>query len=475
MKRVVVVGGGISGLVTAYRLTRTQNGDEPPEVIVVERSGRVGGKIHTIDLLGFPAEAGADSFVVRKPWAVDLCRELGLGGELVRPGAEGAHVWTRARLVPFPDRTAFGIPSTVRALLAWQGLSPGARLRALADVYRKPSSGDEDQSLGSLIRRRLGPEALRVLVGPLLAGIHAGDPDRLSLLATFPELRAWERGHESLVRGARAALKAAPSAGGEPLFASVWDGLSGLVQVLEEAIGTDRVWLGTPATHVGASPSGLEVLAGERPLQADAVVVTAPAGEAAAVLGSVNPSVAAELGTIPYVSTAVVFLVYPHGTVPEGTGFVAPLGERTITACTWLSSKWPRPEHAGRLVMRCFVGKAGAEEALSLSDEALATVVAGEIREALSPQADPELTKVVRWPRAMPQYEVGHLDRMRRIEEALSATPGLFLTGSAYRGVGIADCVRQANETAQRVLVYLRERKEPSVEKDRRETISWKT
>ena len=125
--------------------------------------------------------------------------------------------------------------------------------------------------------------------------------------------------------------------------------------------------------------------------------------------------------------------------------------------------------------MRCFVGRAGAEEALSLSDEGLAAVVAGEIREALNLQADPDLTKVVRWPRAMPQYEVGHLDRMRRIEEALSATPGLFLTGSAYRGVGIADCVRQANETAQRVLVYLRERKEPSVEKDRRETISWKT
>jgi oxygen-dependent protoporphyrinogen oxidase len=314
-----------------------------------------------------------------------------------------------------------------------------------------------------------------VLVGPLLAGIHAGDPDRLSLLATFPELRAWERGHESLVRGARAALKAAPTTGGEPLFASLWDGLSGLAQVLEEAIGTDRVWLGTPVTHVGASRSGLEVLAGDRPLQADAVVMAAPAGEAAAVLNSVNPPAAAELGSIPYVSTAVVFLVYPQGSLPDGTGFVVPLGDRTVTACTWLSAKWPRPEHAGRLVLRCFVGRAGAEEALSLSDEALSAAVAGEMREALDLPGEPKLTKVVRWPGAMPQYEVGHLDRLRRIEEALSATPGLFVTGSAYRGVGIADCVRQANDTAQRVLVYLRERKEEAAEKDRRETISWKT
>jgi len=477
-RRVVVVGAGIAGLATAYRLTRTHNGDDPSDVIVVEQGDRAGGKLWTTQLDGMPVEAGADSFVVRKPWAVELCKELGMGDELVTPGAEGASVWVRGRLVPFPTRSAFGIPSTARSLLRWPGLSVRGRFRAAADLYRRATKGDGDQSLGSLIRWRMGPEALRVLVGPLLGGIHAGDPDRLSLLATFPELRSWERGHESLIRGARASLKAVGATQRSPLFATVWGGLTGLVSALESAVGVDRIWLGTPVTGIRRGDRGeWQIAAGGKPLEASAIVLATPAFATAELLAEASPAAAARLRAIPYVSTAVVFLMYPYGALPTGTGFVLPLGERPITACTYLSQKWPREETRERVILRCFVGRAGQEDTLDQSDEDLISRVSKEVEEALRLSGPPVASRVVRWPRSMAQYEVGHLDRVSQIEEALQGTPGLFVTGSAYRGVGIADCVRHANETAAGVVAYLRvARTGSSTERndETRESISWK-
>jgi protoporphyrinogen/coproporphyrinogen III oxidase len=473
-KLVVVVGAGISGMVAAYRLTRTHNGEGPLDVLVLEATDQAGGKLRTIRLDGIRVEAGADSFVVRKPWAVELCKELGLGGELIRPGAEDAFVWAGGRMVPFPQPAAFGIPTTAGGMLRWPGLPLRSRIRAAADLYRGLTGETGDQSLGSLIRHRMGPKALHVLVGPLLAGIHAGDPDRMSLLATFPELRTWERGHDSLIRGARAAWKASTKGDRTPLFASLWGGLSGLTAALERALGEDSVWLGCPVERIERAGSGYRVHARGEPLTADAVVLAVPAFEASRALAAVSAAAAAELAAIPYGSTAAVFLVYPKGELPDGTGFVVPLGERTMTACTFLSAKWPREEHAGRVILRCFVGSAGRERDLECSDDDLVQAVAGEAEQALELTGPPSAWRVVRWPRAMPQYEVGHLERVERIDDALAATPGLFVTGSAYRGVGIADCVRQGDEAAQRVLSHLRgDRSAEPVNK--RETISWTT
>jgi protoporphyrinogen/coproporphyrinogen III oxidase len=473
-KRVIVAGAGISGLVTAYRLTRTNNGEGPLDVLVLEASDRAGGKLRTVSLQGFPVEAGADSFVVRKPWAVELCKELGLADALIRPGAEGAFVWTRDRLVPFPQPAAFGIPATAGAMLRWPGLPLRSRVRALADLYRGLTKDVGDQSLGSLIRHRMGGKALQVLVGPLLAGIHAGDPDRMSLLATFPELRTWERGHDSLIRGARAAWKASAKEERTPLFASLWGGLSEMTGALERALGEHRVWLGCPVERIERDGSGYKVHAGREPLAADAVVLAVPAFEAGRALAGISPSASAELTSIPYVSTAAILLAYPPGEQPNGTGFVVPIGERILTACTIVSRKWPREDHAGGVILRCFVGWAGNEDALERSDEELVAAVAGEAEQALGLAGPPSASRVVRWPRAMPQYLVGHLDRVGRLDAALAAVPGLFVTGSAYLGVGIADCVRQANDTAGRVLSHLRG--DHAMENvNNKETISWAT
>jgi oxygen-dependent protoporphyrinogen oxidase len=460
-RRVVVVGAGVSGLATARALLRASGSDAPPiDVTIFEASGRAGGKLRTIEVGGLPVEAGADSFVVRKPWAVDLCRELGLQDKVVIPAASGAFVWTRGALVPFPDRTAFGIPSDVGDLLRWKGLPRRPKLRALGDLFLPAAKGSDDESLARLLRRRLGRDAGRVLVEPLLAGLHAGDPETLSVAATFPELRKWELEHGSLIRGAKAAIGAAgEERGRKPMFATVWGGLGRLVSRLVEDIGADRVRLDRPVSAIRASELGFDVESPDSVERADAVVLTAPAFEAARLLGELNPDAASELAGIRYASTAVVVFVYPPGTAGrlpmDGTGFVVPSGDRTITACTWVSRKWPQDAYGDRAVIRCFVGRAGDERALELNDGALIESSEREVEESTGIGEKAEAARVVRWRRSMPQYEVGHLGRLARVATALERTPGLVLTGAAYGGIGIADCVRQGTEAAHRTRQHL--------------------
>ncbi len=472
-RRVVVVGGGITGLTVAHRLMTAGAGRF--DVTLLEADERLGGKLASLALEGpggtdgLVVEGGADSFVVRKPWAVELCEELGLAGELVSPGARGASVWARGRLVPYPERSAFGIPSHVESLLRWPGLSRRGRLRAAMDVYRRPRRSEDDESIGSLIERRMGREAASVLVGPLLAGINSGDPWRLSVAATFPELAGWERVHGSLIRGARAALRAprgATAAG--PLFATVRGGLDRLVDALLGVVGTERIRVGCRIEGLARSADGFDVTgedSSSAPVPADAVVIATPAYVTADLVRPLSAEAARELEGIAYGSSAVVALAYPPGTgerLPESTGFTVPPGSVArgetvaITACTWLSRKWPAPETFGdRAVLRAFVGRAGDEEALERSDPELVAAVARDV-DRISPIGDvPEAAGVVRWERSMPQYDVGHLERVERIERAITSVPGLFLAGSAYRGVGIADCIRQANEAAERVRTYL--------------------
>ena len=457
-RRVVVVGGGITGLTAAHRLIRHPT-DPPIEVQLMEADDQLGGKIRTVEIDDFPIETGADSFVVRKPWAVELASEVGLRDQLVAPGADGAFVWLRdGSMVPFPARSSFGVPAGLGELLKWRGLPIRHRLRAATDLVHPARSGRPDESLGRLLSRRLGPAAARVLVGPLLAGIHAGDPDRLSVEATFPELRAWEQGHGGLLRGAKRAAKTAHDRGG-PMFGTVWGGLSRLVDALEGDIGAERIRRGAPVSELRArGDGGYEVVVDGRPLPADAVVLATPAFESARLLSKLNREAAGELRSIQYASSAVALLVYPEMTdelLPKGTGFIVPIGDRAMTACTWVSRKWPREDYGRRAVLRCFVGRAGSDMTLRLRDHRLIAAVSAEVEAATPIGAAPTTSWVVRWQRSMPQYVVGHLDLLERIDAAMVATPGLFLAGSAYRGVGIADCIHQANESAAAVKVYL--------------------
>jgi oxygen-dependent protoporphyrinogen oxidase len=472
--RVVVVGGGITGLTAAYRLAGHSNG-RPLEVTILEASSRLGGKIRTAELAGMQVEEGADSFVVRKPWAVELARELGLENELVVPERLPAFMLgDGGRLLSFPSRAAFGVPAGAMEAWRWPGLSGRARLRALADLVRPARRSAGDEPLGTLLQRRLGADAAGQ-VGPLLAGIHAGDPEQLSVAATFPELKGWERDHGSLIRAARRSARNADQAKGA-LFAAPWTGLSRLVEAVATALEPGRVHVDSPVSAI--RPGGearWEVVVADVVHAADSVVLTTPAFEAARLLRERNPAAAEALDRIGYASTAVVLLVYPPGTaskLPVGTGYIVPERTATVTACTWVSSKWPRPDQAGRAVLRCYVGRAGSQDPLALDDGAMVAAVRREVEQVTPFDTLPEATRVVRWPRAMPQYEVGHLERVAAVDAALAATPGVFVAGSAYRGVGIADCVRQAGEVAQAVHRFVVSKPADGTD-DEQEAISW--
>jgi protoporphyrinogen/coproporphyrinogen III oxidase len=446
--RVVVVGAGVAGLATAHRLVRA---DPELTVTVLEAAEAVGGRLISVEVGDLEIEAGPDSFVARKPWAVDLCRELGLS--LVEPGAAGAYVWTDRGLEPMPP-TALGIPAEIDGLARWPGLSRAGRARALADLVRRSRPADEDETLGALVRRRLGDEAAEVLVAPLLGGLYAGDIDRLSVRATFPELAGWERDFGSLIRGAKAAMKAGSDAG--PMFVRPADGVGGLPRALLGSVGSARVRTSTPATAVGTEGPGYVVRAGGEEVSANAVVLAAPAFAAAEVLGDVAPAAAAHLGEIRYVSTAVVVLVYAEGTadaLPASAGFVVPAGKAPMTAATFLSRKWPDVAYGTRAIVRCFVGAAGSEDVLEAPDSDIVDAVCRHLAAVLPLPERAVASSVVRWQRSMPQYEVGHLERVAAIEDALP--PGIFVVGNAYRGVGVADAVRGANEVAERVHAHL--------------------
>ncbi len=456
--RVVIVGGGVAGLTTAYRLTRS---DAPPAVTVLEADDRVGGKIVSVGVGGLDLDAGADSFVARKPWAVDLCSEIGLARELVAPGSSGAWLWTGAGLVRMLRDAAFGIPGDVGDVLRWPGLSAAGRRRAARDLLIRTRRHADDESLGSLLRRRLGDEATDLGVAPLLAGLFAGDVDRLSTRATFPELERWESSQGSLIRGSQAARRTAGSEAG-PMFLTLRGGTATLTDRLAQRLGPGAVRAASRVTAIERVGDAYEVLTatGAR-LPADVVIVGTDARAAADLLVDIAPPAAADLASVPYASTAVIFLVYPEGTqpsLPDGTGFVVPRGRAPMTACTWLSSKWPREAFGTRAVVRCYVGSAGDDDVVDAPDDELVAACERHLAALLPLPDQAEHTGVVRWHRAMPQYEVGHLERVARIRSGLPE--GIFVTGSAYDGVGIPDCVRGAGETATAAGAHLAATKE---------------
>jgi oxygen-dependent protoporphyrinogen oxidase len=447
--RVAVVGGGIAGLATAFHLQ--QAGADP---LVFERDGTFGGVVAPpVEVGDLSLEPGPDSLAARKPWGADLGRRLAL--RMIAPGASGAFLWTGAGLVPYLAGTAFGIPGDVGDVFRWPGVSLRGRIRALADLVKRKRRDGVEETLGELLRRRFGDEATDLAIAPLLAGLHAGDIDRMSAAATFPELVTWERTQGSLIRGAQTAQRSARNAEPAPLFLRPPGGMRQLVDALAGALG-NRVRTGAEVTHVDGRD--VRLTDGSEPVEA--VVLACGADAASALLG---PEAPGGLSAIHSTSTGVVYLVYASGTadaLPDGTGFVVPRGEAPMTAATFVSRKWPEERFAGRAVVRCYVGGAGDEDVLDAPDEEIVEACARHLSAVLD-LPEPSASHVHRWWRAMPQYELGHLDRVRGIREALP--PGIFVVGSAFDGVGVSDLARAAEETAAQVLAYVgASRKEPA-------------
>jgi oxygen-dependent protoporphyrinogen oxidase len=452
---VVVVGGGIAGLATAYELSR-----RGVSFVVLESSPRAGGVIISEDIDGFTVDGGPDALLVQKPEGVALCRDLGLGDRLVPTKPPRlAYIQRGGRLHPLPAASVLGIPTRpgpfVRSgLFSWRG-----KLRMGAELLMPPRTDHADESIGDFMRRRFGVEATTYLAEPLLAGIHAGDVDRLSLQALFPRLAAAERQHGSVIRAFRSAPAGAPNPDGA--FRSLPGGLSELIRALVSALGERAVRVNARVDAITGRGPFLVRTANDKAIEARAVVLATPAYATAALMRDRDDEVARACDAIPYASAGTVALAFPRAAVTHplnGSGFVVPRVEKTgILAASWLSSKWPHRAPADRVLLRTFVGGARDPGALEHSDRELVVRSLAALAPLLGIAGEPWFTRVYRFDRGNAQHEVGHLARVAAIDDRLTRHPGMFVTGSGFRGVGIPDCVADGRATARQVERWLKQ------------------
>ena len=459
--QVAVVGGGITGLAAANRLDSAHRGTggasfAGPRIVLLEASERIGGNIRTEDFAGRALDVGAEALLARVPAALELCHELGLEHDLVAPASDQPYVWTD-RLRPLPPRLMAGVPDGSQALIGSGILSPAGLARAGLDLIVPARRPTRDVSIGSLVRGRLGHEVLERLIDPLLGGIHAGSCDELSARAAAPQLQAALRARRSLVRGLRALSGKSLQAPTGPTFLSLGGGLGELVRALRERLTAVECRTGAQLRSLEPLPGGggRLTLSGGETLDADHVILALPAFAAAAVLAAACPAAAGELREIPYASVATIALSYPVETFDHplaGSGFLVQRGRgHTITACTWSSAKWPHLA-GDTVLLKCSAGHAGDRGALELDDERLIGAVRADLARAMGLHEAPLQARVFRFERALPQYTVGHLERIARIDAALERLPGVSLCGAAYRGVGVASCIADGQAAADAVL-----------------------
>jgi protoporphyrinogen/coproporphyrinogen III oxidase len=471
--KLVVVGGGITGLAAAHRAVEIARARGAAlDLTLLEARDRLGGSVRTARVDGFLVESGPDSFLSEKPWALALCRRLGVEDRLVRTDDRyrKTYVWFRGRLHPLPDGFQLLAPTRLTPFVTSSLFSWPGKARMALDVVLPRGGGllpralDDDESLGSFVRRRLGREALERVAQPLVAGIYTADPDGLSLGATMPRFLDLERRERSIILGMWRASRRAPQASGTSgarwsLFVTFRDGMEELVTALAARLPAGSVMLEQRVTGIDRDGRRWRIAtaAGAR-LDAEAVIVAAEAHASARLLRHVDPALAGLLGEVPYSSAATVSLGFRRPDVPhplDGFGFVVPRAEgRTILAATFSSVKYPARAPAGHVLIRCFLGGALGAAALELDDAGLVERSRADLRDALGITAAPVLAQLSRWPGSMPQPPVGHARRVEAIERITTALPGFAVAGGACRvgGVGIADCVNSGETAAERVL-----------------------
>jgi len=453
--KLIIVGGGITGLSAAYELCKTGH-----EILLLESSERLGGKILTTEVAGSNIDAGPDAFLTRDPEMRELCFSLGIGDELVAPAARAAKIWVNGSMHALPKKHFLGIPLDLDELENLSIVSNKGLSDARGDLIKLGNEPNEDETVGSLIRRRLGDEVMENLVGPLLGGINAGDADTLSLEFGVPRLFQASRNDPSLVNSINSFLSQQETDPSEPIFLTHPDGLQRVVDSLEAQI-TGEISCYEKVTGLRKSGASWIVESNED-YKADGVIFTTPAFVTSDVISSSCPNTAKFLSEIKYASMAFITFAFPSESVPDfdGSGFLVTKDEGMLTtACSWTSSKWAHFNDDKKVYIRLSVGRFEDDNALRLNDVELIEQLRKELKIFTGITVDPLATRVTRWPNSFPQYEVGHGEKIQKIRsEIIKEGPGVYLAGAAFNGLGLSACIRDGTTQAQAISKFLVEK-----------------
>lgn len=464
MRKIAIVGGGISGLSAAFSIEQQRRAGAQVDYILFESSPRFGGVLVTDQVDRCLVEAGPDSFLTEKPWAADLCRQLGLADQLI--GSNDAdrktYILVNGRLVVMPDGLMFMVPTKILPTVLSPLFTVGTKLRMAREWFHPPHKANGDETVAALVERHYGPEMVDRLADPLLSGVYGGEANQLSVRAVLPRFAEMEAQHGSLGRAMLASRKKmahVTKGPTRPLFTSLKNGMQQMVDALLSSLSQSSLRASTPVTDLRRAPEGWIVAAGGRSDFFDAVILAVPSQAAAALLQSTSPDLSVELSAIQYSSSVTLTLGYDQKvreSLPAGFGFLAPRSEgKRMLACTFVHNKFPHRAPPDRALIRCFLGGARDQEILDSTDDQIVNIARKELREIIGLQADPLFGRVYKWRGAMAQYGVGHLERLERIDHLRSELAGLYLAGNGYRGIGVPDCVRSGSDAARDSLAGL--------------------
>jgi oxygen-dependent protoporphyrinogen oxidase len=463
MKRIGIIGGGISGLSAAFYLEKERLAGAPIEYRLLESSPRLGGSMFSERVDGCLIEGGPDSFLTEKPWAAQLCKELGIDGSLIGSNdhLRKTYIVVKNRLIPMPDGLMFMVPTKILPTALTPLFSWGTKFRMARELLHPPRRMDHDETVAEMVERHFGSEVVDRLADPLLSGVYGGDSTMLSARAVLPRFVDMEEKYGSLSRAMLAAhnkMKAMmKDRNPTPLFTSLADGMQQMVNSIESRIRMEWVQTGASAKSITRSTDGWCVASDCGTEDFDGLILATPARVAGQLLRDVNAQLAEDLAGIQYSSSVTVTMGYAmkdlHN-LPPGFGYLVPRSEgRRMLACTFVHNKFPHRAPEDKGLLRCFLGGAKDEAILNESDETITAIALREIREILGLAAEPRFVKIYRWRGAMAQYTVGHLARVGRIEENVKSLPTLGIAGNAFRGIGVPDCIRSGQEAASKLIL----------------------
>lgn len=461
MKRVAIIGGGVSGLAAAFSLEQARRSGAAVEYQLFEAGSRLGGVLLSERVDDCVVEAGPDSFLTEKTWAADFCREIGIGDQLIgsNDSARKTYILRNGRLVRMPDGLMFMVPTKILPVVASSLFSFSTKLRMAREWFHPVSKPDGDESVAALVERHYGREMVDRLVDPLLSGVYGGDAKHLSVRAVLPRFAEMEANSGSLGKAMLAARKKAPGGAPKPLFTTLKGGMQQISDAMVKQLPAASVRCGVAVEILRPGADMWTVVAGSEPSFFDGVIVAVPAQSAARILQGVSNGLANELRGIEYSSSVTVALGYGpevRKSLPPGFGFLVPRAEgKRMMAATFVHNKFDHRAPADRALVRCFLGGSQDEPVLDISETEISGIVRDELRGILGITAEPLFSRVNKWREAMAQYNVGHLDRLQRIEALRLKFVTLALAGNAYRGIGVPDCIRSGREAALQIMSVL--------------------